>query len=129
MSVELVIKAFMAPHRRRRYLELLQTDRGRKKLRLRLAHCRDFDERFVVPLERRQRKAADIARALFALGAPKTCSVFGASESDDAVDVPLLLALEAVESGGSPAIVSCDPGRLAYFRDEEPSEGFILRRP
>ena len=46
----------------------------------------------------------------------------------DGLDVPLEDAIAAIVGSGYSALVSCVPGRLAYFEDEGPDQKYILER-
>jgi hypothetical protein len=53
------------------------------------------------------------------------------SEAIDGKELPLLAALENAVGFGMPTIISCIPGKLAFFEAEQevlPSHRFILKR-
>jgi hypothetical protein len=52
-------------------------------------------------------------------GAPATCVLFSAAADLDAREMPLDNALAAVVGWNPGTFISCIPGRLAYFEDEE----------
>lgn len=118
---------FLAPARRSRFREALGSEKSRRKLRGRLAHFRDLDERFaeVVP---RDADAATVFGLLTSAGAPETCSVFSEDPDLDGRALPLRQALEDVLFSHFAAFVSCLPGRLALFSDEAPGDQWLLRR-
>jgi hypothetical protein len=71
---------FLVPARRGRFREALGSEKSRRKLRGRLAHLRDLDERFVEVVPR-DADAATVFGLLTSAGAPETCSVL--SEDPD----------------------------------------------
>lgn len=89
----------------------------------RLNHNDYCDDRFATPADHRP----DVVYAeLKRRGAPDRCHVIGGGELDGQ-ELELLSALSEVESSGYGAILSCLPGRLAYFEGEV-AERFILQR-
>ena len=65
---------------------------------------------------------ADILRAM---GAPGTCHVIGGEH--DGKDMELLIALQQIVGYGTGTVLSCIPGKLAYFEGEI-RERFLLVR-
>jgi hypothetical protein len=121
---EAVVRAFIAPARRPRWLEFLASDR-RSAFLDRLNHCRDFDPRYAAPLA----AGVSVASLLKARGAPATCYVLSAKWELDGREMPLVEALNAAEVGGWGTLISCIPGRLAYFYDECGERRLVLERP
>lgn len=76
-----LVRAFIAPQRRDRYLNLLASKRGRGKLRRALAHLRDLDARFAQELRPDQHTPATIAAVLRAKGAPTECCPGGSGST------------------------------------------------
>jgi hypothetical protein len=69
---------------------------------------------------------SNIARLLRTKGAGSTCWVISDYGEIDGKALPLESALEAVVGTSRSAILSCIPGRLAYFEDEH--EALLLVR-
>jgi hypothetical protein len=111
--------------RRDRYLKLLSTTRGRDKFRSALAHFRDLDPRFATRVSGGDTASA-IAARLHAKGAGPTCYVLSENAELDDRELPLTQVLDEVYARGLGTLLSCVPGRLAYFESEEASERFIL---
>ena len=59
------------------------------------------------------------------MGAPETCHVIGGKH--DGEDVELLTALKQIVGYGTGTVLSCVPGKLAYFEGEI-RERFLLVR-
>ena len=123
-----LIRAFIAPQRQGRYLGLLTSARGREKLRARLAHLRDLDQRFVCSPPPNEQTPSALARLLRGHGAPEDCVLLAEDSSLDGRRLPLAEALEMVVGRGMGAFLSCIPGRLAFYEGEEPRQRFILKR-
>jgi hypothetical protein len=68
-----LFESFIAPNKKRRYIELVDTERGRMKIRLGLDHCADLDLRFCRRLDPSQQHFPNILQALKKLGAPSRC--------------------------------------------------------
>jgi hypothetical protein len=123
-----LIRAFIAPERRERYLGLLASPRGRDKLRRSLAHLRDLDPRFSREVPAGKQTPQAILALLRAKGAPTDCVLLAEDASLDGRQLPLEEALAAVIGRGMGAFVSCLAGRLAYYEAEGPGERYVLER-
>jgi hypothetical protein len=124
---EAVVKAFVEPTRRERFLAFLADPKKRRKFTNELAHRRD---RFLKPNALRsippsQHHPSAFFALLKQLGAGDKCWVI--SQGDlDGQEVDLLAALQEVVGYGMGTIISCVPGRLAYFESED--ERYILQK-
>jgi hypothetical protein len=120
---EQTIKAFILKERRERYLSFLGNNKRRKEVIDRLNHCKDFDERFMQWLP----SNADIVNILLKAGSPSEVYVI----SDSKIDGKIMLLSDAIHETsmtGSGTIVSCIPGKLAYYYDEVGERRGILKR-
>jgi len=122
------IRAFVAPERVDRYLALLKSQRGRAKLRERLAHFGDLDPRHAQLVAAADHSPAGIAELLRHRGAPSECVLLAEDEALNGQRLGLTTALEAVIGRGMGAFVSCIPGRLAYYEGEYARERWLLER-
>jgi len=121
---EALIRAFIAPPRRPRWLESLRSPRRRDHFLDRLNHCRDVDERYSTALP----SNADVVAILKAHGAPATCYVLSATASLDGREMSLAEAVTQAELGGWGTLISCLPGILAYYYDECGERRMLLKR-
>src|SRR5258705_6354153 len=110
-----LVRAFIAPERRNRYLSLLSSARGRDKLRRALADCHDLDMRFAHELPSGVHTPAAIAELLRTKGAPAECVLLSESDALDGRRLPLEETLAAVIGRGMGTFVSCLPGRLGFY--------------
>lgn len=122
---EAFIRAFIAPHRRPRWRDSLSAAERRSAFLDRLNHCRDLDDRFIAPAP----SAVETIATLRRLGAASSCHIISCCEEIDGLDLPLVEALERAERGGWGTILSCNPGRLAYYYDECGIRRMVLSRP
>jgi hypothetical protein len=131
------IKAFIDPTKRARLLAFLSNPKQRIKFTRDLAHFRWIDARFAHPVswnpdpksklwERGVRGIDNIYLTLKSKGAGETCWVISENAALDCREMDLKKALEGVVGRGIGTILSCVPGRLAYFEDED--ERLILAR-
>jgi hypothetical protein len=67
----------------------------------------------------------NIADILRAMGAPESCHVIGGEYDGEGMD--LLTALKQIVGYGTGTVLSCVPGKLAYFEGEI-RERFLLVR-
>jgi hypothetical protein len=121
---EATIRAFVSPSRRERWLGLLASAKRRRSFLGRLNHCRDIDERYATPVP----SNANIAAVLRSHGAPETCYVLSDIPTIDGQELPLDDAIDQVEFGMWGTLISCVPGRLAYYYDECGARRWLLQR-
>ena len=120
------INEFVTPERRRRYLALMESRKGRKKLIEALDHFEDLDMRRAKLLPASAQNVNQVYTLLKHKGAPDHCHVTSSNEDLDASEMFLRDALEKTIGMGSGTIITCIPGKLAYFESEEPNECYIL---
>jgi hypothetical protein len=104
---------------RERYLEIVLKPKRREKFLRELGHFKALDPRYVVTIPTSKRRATDIALILAHKGAPKSCWVTSEDSRIDGKDMPLDEALRMIVGYGMGTFLSCIPGKLAYFEDEE----------
>jgi len=121
-------ESFVEPAKRRRYVELLGSKRGRGKICSSLDHFKDLDMRFCQLVKPAEQNPTNTLRILRALGAGRMCHVMSSARSLDGRDMELEEALRETIGGGSGAIVSCVPGTLAYFESEERKTRYVCHR-
>lgn len=121
---EAIIRAFIAPARRKRWLESLASAKRRARILDHLNHCRDLDERYATLLP----SNTDVVALLRSRGAPDRCYVLSATQEIDGQTLPLDEAVWAAELGGWGAIFSCIPGQLGYYYDECGERRMLLER-
>jgi hypothetical protein len=128
-----LIAAFIVKERRDRYRLLLSSLdlRRRSQCLDRLNHCQDFDARFAKWLPRDPRsifRKLEVAELLQRKGCPNDVYVMASGSPIDGRMMPLLEALNEIESVGWGALISCIPGQLAYYYDEAGERHAILER-
>jgi hypothetical protein len=120
---------FIAPEWRPRFRESLGSSRRRKML-ARLYHFRHLDQRFVTPVAVPDQFSAYLAPELRRRGAPTTVYIVSTDHEIDGRSMTLSEALAEIPDrfGSAPAFISCIPGKLAYFHEEEYDNRYILQR-
>ena len=120
-------ESFISKARRERALELLASSKNRRKFTSTFDHHgRDcFIPEFIRSIVPRHQHPPNIADILRAMGAPETCHVIGGEH--DGKDMELLTALKQIVGYGTGTVLSCIPGKLAYFEGEI-RERFLLVR-
>jgi hypothetical protein len=121
---EALVQAFISHPRRKRWLESLASAKRRGPFLDRLNHCRDFDDRYATALP----SNADVVALLKSRGAPPVCYVVSCTAAIDGQEFLLVDAVEQSEMGGWGTLISCLPGRLAYYYDECGERRFLLER-
>lgn len=124
-----IIRAFVLPERQERCLALLESERGRDKLRRSLAHFSALDPRHSRLLTSAEYSVDGVRRLLQERGAPGECVLLAEDAFLDGQRLPLNAALEAVVGRQMGAFVSCIAGRLGYFEGEAIREHYLLEAP
>jgi hypothetical protein len=123
---EAVVRAFIEPSRRERYLEYLSTPKRRRKFISELAHFKALDPECLVRIPPNQQHASTLAELLATKGAGSLCWVISENSELDAREMDLREALKQTVGREMGTILSCIPGRLGYFEDEDVR--YILQR-
>jgi hypothetical protein len=124
---ELLIRAFFLPQRQAFYLELLSNPQRRPDLLKELAHFKHLDLQWAQALPLCCNRPIPVVKLLQSKGAPPRCWAISESEELDGKEVDLLEALNDVLGCGIGTFLSCLPGQLAYFEDED--SRYLLERP
>lgn len=120
---EKTVASFLLKEKRSRFRHLLSSPRKRRAGLDRLNHCSDLDPKFVEWLL----SNADVIGILKQAGSPSQVYLISADSSLDASTLPLAEAVEAAARCGWGTIISCIPGKLAYYYDECGERRAILR--
>jgi hypothetical protein len=123
---EATIKGFIIAVRQERYLEFLKTPKKRAKFIAQLAHFKHLDPKFVVRISGNQQNPAALQTLLAGKGAGCKCWVISENSELDGQEIDLQTALEKTVGYQMGTFISCIPGKLAYFEDEE--DRYILER-
>jgi hypothetical protein len=121
---EKTIRAFIIKERRDRYFMLLESKKRRNEALNKLNHCKDIDERFIKWLP----SNADIVKILEEEGSPEHVYVISDSKKIDGKMMLLADAVHEASMGGWGTIISCVPGKLAYYYDEVGERRGILKK-
>jgi hypothetical protein len=116
---EALVRAFILPTKRERYMEALTKPKKRAKFRSELAHFKGLDPRFVVGIAPREQNPSSLLKILTAKGAGTRCWVISENREMDGQELDLEIALKETVGYGMGTLISCVPGKLAYFEDEE----------
>jgi hypothetical protein len=107
---EATVRAFIQPTKRERYLGFLSNKKGRTKF---------LNPMYIVPILPGHQNPSSIAKMLAAKGAGPKCWVISEDPQFDGQEMELDAALRETIGRGIGAIISCIPGKLAYFEDED----------
>ncbi len=127
-----LINAFILRERKERLLYLVGSPNRRKKFIDELGHFRWFDPRFATKAkwtaepklglwERHIDGITNILKLLRSKGAEESCWIISQITEVDGREMEPGAALERVVGSGTGSILSCVPGRLAYFEGEDES--------
>jgi hypothetical protein len=116
---EATIKAFIIPVRQERYLEFLKTPKKRAKFIAQLAHFKHLNQKFVVHVPGSQTNLSSLQKLLAGKGAGTKCWVISENSELDGQEIDLQTALKETVGRQMGTFISCIPGKLAYFEDED----------
>jgi len=123
---EQIVQAFFLPQKRDRYLGFLRSSKNRRKFLAELAHFRGLDERWKRSIPPVRQTVEGIAELLEQSGAATNCFVISDYKDIDGTTLPLNEALGTVLGRTAGTFLSCRPGFLAYFENEDGR--WILKR-
>ncbi len=123
---EAVVRAFILPTKRDRYLEFLTRPQGRTKFIAELAHFKHLNPKFAFRIPGGQRNPASLRELLTSKGAGPKCWVISENRELDGREMDLEAALKETIGYQMGSFISCVPGKLAYCEDEDGR--FILQR-
>ncbi len=118
------VDAFVLLSKREKYLRYLRRERDFPLFLQELDHLRFLDMRFVEELPPAIQDVDRIEQLLRRHGAPSECVVVSSCKSECGTR-GLRDALIDVVGATSGAIISCVPGRLAYYESESPQDRHI----
>lgn len=125
---EAFARAFIPSEKRARFVQYLANRRRRPDMLRQLDHHLPYLPQFASLVPADQDFPAELEKRLRALGAGPTCHVMARDLRIDGREVPLREALDQVCLQASGAILSCLPGRLAYYRPAPPGPGIVFQR-
>ena len=116
------IKTFFQKNRQERYFSSSPDSKQRKKWLDKLNHAPGLNEEYI----QKTNGKTDTYLELKAKGAPEECFVISCSEELNLKTLPLSEALPQTEQLGWGTIISCIPGKLAYYYGEQGEGKAIL---
>jgi len=130
-------RAFVQKDKQERFVGFLANPRNRRKFTRSLPPFCWFDRRFATPItwkvdsklplgERHLQEIENIFRLLKSKGAGPTCWAISEDTGIDGRELDLGEALEDVIGNDTGTILSCVPGKLAYYEGED--EALLLAR-
>jgi len=123
------VKAFLPSEKRARWVQYLADRRRRGEILSRLSHGFPQLEELGTPVPGEQDFPVELEKLLLLKGAGPICHVMADGLKLDGRDLPLAEALRAICLHPLGAVLSCLPGRLAYYKPRSPGRGIILERP
>jgi hypothetical protein len=124
---EATVRAFVRRERVDRYVALLRTRTSRQKLVASLYEF-DLDGRYVWPIPESDQTPERVYELLRQRGAPEDCYVMSEDRDLDGRWVALQEALDMTVTVGMGTLISCLPGKLAYYEGEREDARYILVR-
>lgn len=130
---EIIVKSFFNKRLQDRILFELASTKKRKDAIGRLSHnyVELLNDKYMIEIPKPNSYYVDIIKLLKQYGAKEECYVISYNENIDGKSLPLLEAMKNSVGFGMPSIISCIPGKLAYFEAEQVMgvpPRFILRR-
>ena len=125
---EMFAREFIIPPKRDRYISLIGSAKGRKKILAGFHHIHDLDSRYAKLIPSNQQSGESIYRVLRQKGAPEVCYIMSDDSAIDQKEMSLREAIFKVEGSNYGTLVSCIAGKLAYFETEDKSGRYILEK-
>ncbi len=127
---KLFVKAFVTKNKIKR--SLFELNFKKKRINFFSKLCHRYDKILNARCMRKTQtsNSKDIFNSLKKEGAKNTCYIFSFFPELDGCKMPLSDALKQCVGRGMPSIISCIPGKLAYFEAEQevgPPPRFILK--
>ena len=114
------VLAFIEKSKQDRSIAFLTSAKHRRKFTVELAHFKGLDERFSQPIPpKTAHTVKEICQLLRSKGAGQTVWIISELSSLDGHELGLEEALSQVRGREIGSVLSCIPGKLAYFEDEE----------
>ncbi|HET8636378.1 MAG TPA: hypothetical protein VFL96_05975 [Acidobacteriaceae bacterium] len=123
------VRAFIIKAKQERCNFLLSNPDRRQKFRNALPHFKWLDERFAHAISPKvAHTAAELVALMRSKGAGRMVWVISEDSAIDGREMSLEDAMETKCGSQQGTILSCIPGKLAYFRDEEMHSQRLLQR-
>lgn len=122
------VKAFLASEKRARWSQYLADPKRRKEILSRMSVALPYLPELGTEVPGAQDFPIELEKLLRAKGAGPACHVMVDGLKIDGREMPLSEALRAICMHERAALLSCLPGRLAYFKPSSPGRGVILER-
>ncbi len=126
---EAFVKAFIASAQRARWIHFLALPKRRQEILSRLNRHLPYVSELGTEVPGDQDFPAGLEQLLKSKGAGPTCHIMVDGLRCDGRELPLAQALNEICLHRGGAILSCLPGRLAYYKPESPAPGILLERP
>jgi len=123
-----IVTGFIVQSKRERYAGFLGSAKARRKFSDALYHFNDFDPAVVVELPASLETREGVLKELQRRGAGPTCYIISTDADLDRTTSDLSDAVNQIFAVVEGTIISCVPGRLAYYEGEAPKNRFILHR-
>lgn len=122
-------KHFIVPEKRERYLSMLNSKKGRKKLLDGFYHLRDLEEKYSKEVPPNHQWAEDIYKMLKEKGSPDVCYVISTNKELDGRELSLVDVLdEIVGTCHDGTFISCIAGKLGYYEGESMGARYIFEK-
>jgi hypothetical protein len=124
------VRSFIQKERRERCSYLLSNPARRREFTNSLAHFKWLDDRFSASIPGSvAHTASELASLLEKEGAGSTVWVISEDRSLDGRSLPLREAMESIWGTSMGSVLSCVPGKLAFFHGEGMKSERLLRHP
>jgi hypothetical protein len=128
-SEEATIRAFLQKSKQERCVQFLANPKHRHKFTSELCHFKWLEDRFAKPIPpSTAHTAQEIASLLRSKGAGATVHVISEDSTIDGKELDLDQAMHHIWGRQIGTILSCIPGKLGYFEDEEMRSRRLLER-
>ncbi len=124
------VQAFIQRERRERCSFLLSDPSRRREFTAKLAHFNWLDDRFATPVPGSMAHTSEeLVLLLKQFGAAPLLWIISEDRSIDGRALDLQEAMDSIWGGSMGSVLSCVPGKLAFYRGEEKKSELLLKHP
>lgn len=123
------INSFVIAPKKQRFLEFINSKKGRAKFTVELDHPNFISEIYAGEIPPSDQTPEKIEILLKEKHCPETGYLISSDSELDGLTLPREIALKRIVGNGFGTIISFIPGKLAYFENEDGDIRFILERP
>ena len=126
--LKLFIENFLQEGFKERYLVLVKSEKGLRKIKREISHFRKINPDLIVKIPSNKQSVGEIYNLLKQNGASQNCFVISEDCRIDGLSADLFDILSEVVGSSNGTLLSCIPGKLLYYESEDKKIRMILKK-